>query len=414
MDRAIEELFGVALGLAKPWQVVKVTFSPQDRQLDLWLDFAAGSRFACSECGQLCGVKDTRPRHWRHLNFFQHKTYLHARQPRVDCPEHGVRTVEVPWARPGVGFTRLFEAMVLVMAQNGMTPRQVGRVIGEWDTLIWRILQHHVQAARQEADFSEVRAVGVDETSRSRGQNYLSVFVDLEQSRVVYATEGREATTVKAFRQDLETHAGQAEQVHSVCMDMSAAYQAGFRDSFPNAEVTFDPYHLVKLLNDAVDKVRRLEVVSHPELKKTRYVWLKNDWNRTEEQESIFEELRSSKLATVRATHIKSVFQDLFALEDPAEAEPALKQWYFWATHSRIPQIIKAARTIKEHWAGVLRWFYSRLSNGVLEAINGLIQSAKRKARGFRSTEYLITMVYLIASKLDFKLPECFSGAHTK
>jgi transposase len=117
---------------------------------------------------------------------------------------------------------------------------------------------------------------------------------------------------------------------------------------------------------------------------------LKNEWNHTAKQSETFHRLRSSKLATVRATHIKSVFQDLFAC-DVAEAEPFLKRWYFWATHSRIGPIIKAARTIKEHWAGVLRWFVSRISNGVLEAINSLIQSAKAKARGFRNSRYLIS-----------------------
>ena len=149
-------------------------------------------------------------------------------------------------------------------------------------------------------------------------------------------------------------------------------------------------------------------------MKGTRYVWLKNEWNRTEKQAEVFDRLRSSHLATVRATHMKSVFQDLFACDSAAEAEPLLKHWYFWATHSRIPAMIKAAKTIKRHWAGVLRWFTSRISNGLLEAINSLIQAAKRKARGFRSTRYLITMVYLIAGKLDFKLPAIAQVTHTK
>ena len=143
-------------------------------------------------------------------------------------------------------------------------------------------------------------------------------------------------------------------------------------------------------------------------------MWLKNDWNRTKEQAQVFQELKASRLATVRATHLKSVFQDLFVYDNVEEAEPLLKHWYFWATHSRIAPMIKAAKTIKKHWDGVVRWFSSRISNGLLEAINSLIQSAKRKARGFRSTRYLITMVYLIAAKLDFKLPTLTQPTHTK
>jgi transposase len=410
------ELFRVALGLAKPWQVSKIDFSADEHRLDLWLDFPSGSHFACPECGKSSGAYDSDERTWRHLNFFEHKTLLHARQPRIRCPDHGVKTVEVPWARPGVGFTLLMEAFILMLVQGGMTPTQAGRLIDEHDTRIWRVLQHYVDKARKEADFSQVTAIGVDETSRSKGHNYISVFMDLDKddSRVLFATEGKDAATVEAFKEDLEAHGGKAQQIEEACLDMSAAFIGGLGEQFPQAQLTFDNFHLMKLLGDAVDQVRRDEQRTHPELKGTRYVWLKNDWNRTEKESKTFDELRAGKLATVRATHLRSTFQDLFACESLQEAEPFLKRWYFWATHSRIAPVIKAAKTIKKHWDGVLRWFTSRISNGILEAINSLIQSAKAKARGFRSTRYLITMVYLIAGKLDFKLPAFVQATHTK
>jgi len=416
MRDQMQELFRVALGLAQPWVVSRIEFSQEQHQLDLWLDFPSGSPFACPECGKSCGAYDSSERTWRHLNFFQHKTLLHARQPRIECPDHGVKTVDVPWARSGVGFTLLMEAFILVLIQGGMTPRQAGRVIAEHDTRLWRVLQHYVEKARSEADHSQVKAIGVDETSRARGHQYISVFMDLEEDRrrVLFATEGKDAETVKAFRADLEAHGGQAGQIEEACLDMSAAFIRGLRDEFPDAKLTFDNFHLMQLLTEAVDETRREEQRTHPELKGTRYVWLKNEWNHTDKQAETFDRLRSGKLATARATHIKSVFQDLFACDSVADAEPLLKRWYFWATHSRIRPIIKAAKTIKEHWAGVLRWFVSRISNGVLEAINSLIQSAKAKARGFRNSRYLITMVYLIAGKLDFKLPNLGYPTHTK
>lgn len=417
MQSQMQQLFRVALGLDEPWAVRRIEFSQEQHQLDLWLDFPAGSRFACPQCGRGdCGVYDSDERTWRHLNFFEHKTFLHARQPRITCPDHGVKTVEVPWARPGAGFTLLMEAFILVLVQGGMTPCQAGRLIDEHDTRLWRVLQHYVDKARAQEDFSQVTAVGVDETSRSRGHNYITVFADLvaRRRRVLFATEGRDASTVRRFREDLEAHGGQAQQVQEVSLDMSAAFIRGLEDEFPDARQTFDSFHLMQRLTGAVDKVRRQEQKSHPELKGTRYVWLKNEWNRTPRQAEMFDALRTSKLATVKATQIKSVFQDIFALETLEEAEPLLRQWYFWATHSRIGPIIKAAKTIKDHWEGVLRWFTSRISNGVVEAINGLIQSAKAKARGFRSSRYLITMVYLIAGKLDFKLPAVGYATHTK
>lgn len=417
MQNQMRELFRVALGLAEPWRISKVEFSADQQQLDLWVDFPSGSRFACPECGRSeCGAYDTSERTWRHLNFFQYKTLLHARQPRVQCPEHGVKTVEVPWSRPGSGFTLLMEAFILTLIQGGMTVAQAGSLIGEHDTRLWRVLQHYVEKARAEADFSEVTTIGVDETSRRRGHNYITVFMDLAetQSRVLFVTEGKDAQTVKSFKQDLEAHGGKPEQIQEACLDMSAAFIRGLTDQFPNVHLTFDHFHLIQLLNKAVDQVRREEQPTHPELKRTRFVWLKNDWNRTKEQAQVFQELKASRLATVRATHLKSVFQDLFVYDNVEEAEPLLKHWYFWATHSRIAPMIKAAKTIKKHWDGVVRWFSSRISNGLLEAINSLIQSAKRKARGFRSTRYLITMVYLIAAKLDFKLPTLTQPTHTK
>jgi len=416
MQSQMQQLFQVALGLSQPWVVSKIEFSEAKHQLDLWLDFPPGSEFPCPKCGVACGVHDTAKRNWRHLNFFQHKTFLHARQPRVACPDHGVKTVEAPWARPGAGFTLLMEAFVLLLVQGGMTTAQAARLVDEHDTRLWRVLQHYVEEARAGEDFSEITTIGVDETSRSKGQNYITVFMDLEgdRRRVVFVTEGRDAKTVRRFREDLEAHGGTAEQVQEACLDMSPAYVRGLTDEFPQAKLTFDNFHLMQLLTEAVDETRRQEQRTCPELKGTRYVWLKNEWNHTNKQAETFRQLRSSKLATVRATHIKNVFQDIFACDNVEDAEGLLKHWYFWATHSRIEPVIKAAKTIKSHWAGVLRWFSSRISNGVLEAINSLIQSAKAKARGFRNSQYLITMVYLIAGKLDFKLPDLAYATHRK
>ena len=317
------------------------------------------------------------------------------------------------------------EAFILVLVQGGMTAAQAARLIDEHDTRVWRVLQHYY-CVSQVSRLSEPQALACaisrmknplpPQASRRLKPAALFVFIDLDQehNRVLFATEGKDARTVEAFKQDLEAHGGKAEQIDEACLDMSAAFTSGLTEQFPNVQLTFDNFHLMQLLGNAVDQVRREEQPTHPELKGTRYVWLKNEWNRTEKQASIFYELRSSHLATVRATHLKSVFQDIFAFDTVEEAEPLLKHWYFWARHSRIAPMIKAAKTIKKHWAGVLRWFTSRISNGLLEAINSLIQSVKAKARGFRSTRYLITMVYLIAGKLDFKLPAIAQVTHTK
>lgn len=195
---------------------------------------------------------------------------------------------------------------------------------------------------------------------------------------------------------------------------MSPAYIAGVEQYLPDAQMTFDQFHLVKLLNEAVDQVRREEQREHPELKKTRYVWLKNPWNHSQGQAETYNDLRGGRLKTARAYHLKLSFQDLFLLSNAPNAEALLKGWYNWAIRCRLKPIVRFAQTLKRHWQGVVNWFTSQISNGVLEAINSLIQAAKAKARGFRSFNYLETVIYLTAGKLDLSPAAVLQATHTK
>src|SRR6185437_11091749 len=177
---------------------------------------------------------------WRHLNFFEHVCYLHARQPRTTCVEDGVKTVEVPWARPGANFTLLFEAMVVQLGMNGLTANAIGRIVGEYDALVWRILEHYVGQARARVSHAGVTAVGVDETSRSKGHVYVTVFADMEHKRVLTVTEGKDNETVTTFKKDFVAHGGEPSAVKDFSLDMSKAFIKGITREFPNAELTFD------------------------------------------------------------------------------------------------------------------------------------------------------------------------------
>lgn len=406
----VEELFRVALGLESPWAVSRVEFSGEPKQLDIWLDFPAGSRFPCPECDQdIRGAYDSTERTWRHLNFFEHQTLLHARLPRVECPTHGVKTVAVPWARSNVGFTLLMEAYILLLTQGGMTAAQVARTLGVHDTRIWRVLDHYVEDARARADHGGVTTVGIDETSRARGHDYISVFTDMSPTsprRVIFACAGRDADAVRQFTQDLQAHQGAPEKVTDVCCDMSKAYIRGVADHLPRAAITFDRFHIMKLAGDAIDQVRRAEVAERPELKKTRYLWLRNAWHGLPPgQEARWEQVRRLRCRTHRAWMLKTVLQDIFEHSSPEQGPELLQKWCAWAARSRLSPMVEVARSLRRHWQGVVRWFQSHIANGVVEAINGLIQSAKRRARGFRSVRNLITMIYLLLGKLDLQLP---------
>lgn len=400
-----EDLFKLALNLQPPWYIASIEFDLEGKRLDIHIDFELGSKFPCPKCSNSeCGVHDTIDRTWRHLNFFQFKTYLHCRVPRTKCETCGVKLVKVPWARKGSGFSLLMDSLIVLMAQH-MPVKSVADLIGEYDTRIWRVLDHYVLKARSDEDFSEVESVGVDETSRAKGHKYVSVFVDLDKSKVLYVCEGKDASAIESFKEDLEDHNGSNINLRNFCCDMSPAFISGVTRNFPDASITFDKFHVMKLMNQAVDQVRREEQSHNSSLKHTRYIWLKNPEKLTKKQRYELGSLRDMRLKTMRAYNIKLSLRDFWNFKDPLLAEDYLKRWYFWATHSRLNPVIDTAKAIKGHWNGVLNYINTRIDNGVLEGINSLIQSAKDDARGFRTTKNFIITIYLRLGKLKFNLP---------
>jgi len=359
----IDDLFQAALGLARPWRVARTEFDATARRLDLYLDFPKGARFPCPEEDQpACPVHDTEPKRWRHLDFFQHQAYLHARVPRVTGPTHGTRQVTLPWARPGSGFTLLFEALLVALLAQ-LPVKAVAELVGEHDTRLWRLLHHHVEQARATLDLAGVSRVGVDETSAKRGQHYVSLFVDLDapKPRVLVATEGRDHTTVARFAAELTAHGGDPMQVRDVSADMRPAFERGVRASLPKACLTYDRYHLVSHATKAVDEVRRAEAKARPELKGTRYVWLKRPehlWLKRPEHLTVKQAATlagltpaSVGLGTARAYRWRLAFDAFF--DQPRElAEDYLKDWYQGAIRSRLDPIIDVAHMIGEHWEG--------------------------------------------------------------
>lgn len=396
-------LFTMALGLQEPWSVTDVRFDATAKEIHFEVRFTVGSRFACPSCG--AGdqpVHDTRSRSWEHLRFFEHKAFIHAQVPRVACSQCGkTGQVLVPWARSGSGFSQLFDAFVIALARE-MPVKTIADFLEVGDDRIWRVLDHYVPAARELEDFSEVTAVGMDETAARRGHDYITLFHDLEAGRLLFACEGRNAGTVKSFAEDLRTHGGDPDAITAACIDMSRAYIAGVGRHLPNAAVTFDRFHVIQLANAALEEVRRAEVRSTPALKHSRWMWLKDKHSWTKPQIAQHHQLSRMHLKTGRAFRMKETLRDIFATATTrAEAEEQLTAWFRWARRSKLAPFKKLALTLKAHWDGILNSFDSALSNGAVEAINGLIQAAKARARGYRKPRNLILMAYLIAGKLS-------------
>lgn len=408
-----KELFKLALGLEDPWVVESLVFNPEKKELHIHVGFWSGSRFDCSSCGKKeCLVHDTVERVWRHLNFFQFEAFIHCRLPRTGCGDCGIKQVSVPWARKHSGFTLLMDSFILLLSQS-MPVKKVAEIVGENDTRIWRVLEYYVTKARGEEDFSEVYSVGVDETSVAPGHEYLTVFADLENSKVLYVCKGKDSATVESFKKDYIKHQGIAGNVENFCCDMSPAFISGIETHFERASITFDRFHVVKIVNDAVDGVRREEQRDKPVLKNSRYAWLKNPANRTKEQENVFNSLSKMRLKTSRAYQVKMSLSDFWNLPDAKTGKKYFKKWYYWATHTRLQPIVDAAKTLKRHEEGIINFLNTRISNGVMEGINSVIQSIKTAARGFRNVKYFQTAIYLKMGKLTFDLPD-LTATHTK
>jgi len=396
-------LFTMALGLQAPWSVTDVRFDAKLKEIHFEVRFKAGSRFACPCCGAADQpVHDTRSRSWEHLRFFEHKAFIHAQVPRVACSQCGkTGQVPVPWARSGSGFSQLFDAFVIALARE-MPVKTIADLLEVGDDRIWRVLDHYVPAARELEDFSDVTAVGIDETAARRGHNYITLFHDLEAGRLLFACEGHDAGTVKTFAEDLRAHSGNPDAITAACIDMSRAYIAGVGRHLPNAAITFDRFHVIQLVNAALEEVRRAEVRAEPALKHSRWMWLKDKHSWTKRQIAQHHDLSRMHLKTGRAFRMKEALRDIFAAATTrAEAEERLTGWFRWARRSKLAPFKKLALTLKTHWDGILNSFDSALSNGSVEAINGLIQAAKARARGYRRPRNLILMAYLIAGKLS-------------
>lgn len=413
-------LFERSMGLDDTWEVTEAWFEEVEGgadELHVRVARARGKAVPCPECGRRCGVHDTRERTWRHLDIWQFRTYVHCAVPRADCPEHGVRTVLMPWeVRPNSHFTALFEAQVLAACMRGATVKSVAESLGESDRRLWDMLNRAVAQARDGADYSAVTRVGIDETSRARGHTYISTMLDLDGRRCVAVTDGNDKGAVGRMCDQLEAHGGDRAAVAEVTRDMSGSYSVAVAEQMPQATQTIDRFHVMQLFSKATDRVRCAERRESDEkremLKRTKYVWLKREENLTERQRDTRERLAPSRshLRTARACQMTEAMRDVYSCATAAEAGPELDRLVSWMMHSNVPEMKRVALTVRENREGILNYFGSRLTNAYLEGANSLIQSIKRAARGFRNVEYFTTAIFLRLGGLTFDALACASS----
>ena len=414
-----ERLFHELLGLGLNWEVIESRFERASGTVFLTIGETPKlwELVRCPEDGGLVFCYDhTEVLTWRHLNVFQHRCEITCRLPRGKCRQCGhVFRVRPPWEGLSTHFTKEFEAFALLLMRE-MPMRKVAAVVGETDTRLWRMLFRQIDAAYAEADFSNVCCGGVDEMQVRKGQEYISVFADLVRKRVLFATEGNDQATWDKFVEALEQHNGHRHALTQASMDMSLAYQAGVAQNCRNAQVVFDKFHVLKNANEAVDKVRRAEVRAGgpgvwEALHKSQWLWRKNPENLTDKEQARLAGIKHKHLGTAKAYQMRLVLQDIYRSANATIARQRFRVWCRWVRWvarfyrtGLLVSMLKLAQMVEKHLAGILAYWKWGITNAFMEGLNSVFSATKRKARGYRSTTHLITMLYLVAGKL--RLPQ--------
>ncbi len=393
------------LGLGPEWRVVRVERTREPKELRVGVERAPGSRLRCPDCNEECPGYDTRRREWRNLDAWGYKTFLVCDVPRVRCREHGVLTMQVPWAEGSSRYTAQFEAEVIRWLKEASVQAVARRMRLSWnaaDGIMQRAVARGLARRRPE----EVRRLSVDETSFRRRHRYVTVVSNPETGRVLHVAQGRGREALAAFYEGLgET---QRAAVESVSMDMWAPYIAATLDMIPHAwaKIAFDRFHVAKHLGDAVDKVRRAE---HRALLKegnailsgTRFQWLKGRRRKTHGEKLAFAKLRAGTRRTARAWELKEAAANLWNYRSRSWATAGWKRWLASASRCRLEPVVKAARMIRSHLWGIVNAVVLRATNGPAEGINSRIKTVKVRSRGFRNRERFANAIYFHLGGLD-------------
>jgi len=403
------ELYRQLLGLNTPWTVTRVELKVKEQRVEVWAGQAESARWPCPECGVEVALYDhTEERAWRHLDSCQFQTYLHARPPRVQCPQHGVRQVRLPWAEPRARFTTLFERLAIDVLRETDVQGATRILRISWDEA-WEIKRRAVARGRARRHPRVPARLGVDETAIARGHNYLTLVCDLTEGTVEYLAEERKQASLDGYFTGLTV--AQRRQIRAVGMDMWEPYVQSVQTWVPQAErkIVFDPFHIVQHMNQAVDRVRRTE---HRELQAqgdetltgSKYVWLYGEDNVPDYHQERFTELtrrRARPLRTARAWALKESLRELWRCRSRHEAEGQWRWWYGWAARARLTPVLEVAQMIKRHLPNVLTYFQHRITNAMSEGIAAKIQGLKKAANGFRNRENFKTAIYFHCGGLD-------------
>ncbi|MGH2618399.1 MAG: ISL3 family transposase [Thermomicrobiales bacterium] len=399
------ELYERLLGLEQPWSVEAVELRLAAGEVHIRVVRASAAPLSCPSCGKVAPGYDQRPRSWRHLDTFQYRTLIHAQVPRVDCPEHGVRQIAVPWAEANARVTALFERLIIDWLAAASLAAVAERLGLSWEQ-VFTIQRRAVRRGLARRGAEPVRHLGVDETSFQRRHEYVTVVNDLAGERVLYVADDRSRESLEGFFRGLSP--AQLAGIEGLALDMWDPYLAAIRAHVPAAErkIVFDKFHILWHLNQAVDRTRRAEhkrlrAQGDERLTGTKYDWLRHPAGFSHKAWRAFGALRRSSLQVARAWALREAFCAIWRYRSPRWAVKFFRAWYFWATHSRLPALITVARLLKRRLANILTYLQLPLTNARSESVNAKIQWLKYNARGYRNRQNFRTAIYFHCGGLN-------------
>ena len=401
-----KELYRHLLGLSEPWTVERVELDMVRRQVDVYVGHESGTRFACPECGLELSVYDhSGERTWRHLDSCQFLTYLHASPPRVSCPEQGVRQARLPWAEAGSRFTHLFEALAINVLQATNVKRAALLLRISWDQA-WYLMERAVVRGRAAKGDTLPKHIGIDEKAIAKGHQYMTLVCDLEGATVEYIGDGRKEESLAPYFSAFgpERCAG----IEAISLDMWPAFINACLAQVPDAagKMVFDRFHIMQHVGKGVDRVRKDEhtiLMSQGDdtLVRSKYLWLYSAENMPAAARERFDQIKHDSLKTARAWALKESLRELWRYHSLGWAKRFWQRWYYWATHSRLPAMIEAARLIARHLPNVLTYFKHRITNAVAEGLNSKIATIQKRACGFRNRDHFKIAIYFHFGGLD-------------
>ena len=380
------EFVGQLLRVETPWKVVESQLDLKRQRVDVRLEWEGPGR--CPECGRECPMHDHRERTWRDLDLCADQLYLHAVVPRIDCPEHGVKTVVVPWATGRTEFTERFERLAIALLLEMSVAGVARRLAISWDQ-VDAIMDRAVKRGLERRQARIVAHLGIDEKAVKERHRYFTIVSDLDRGEVLWIGRGRKRESLDPFWATLSRD--QLAGIEGIAIDMWQPYIDSVLAHVPGAaqKIVFDHFHITSYLTKAVDLTRRVLMrdasIDREGLKGSKYAWLRNVAGMDRAQRAELRDLRSRYKTLGRAWAIKEHFAHFWGYQRESIARKFFASWYHWATHSRIPAVIEVARTIKRHFENIITYLKIPITNAGAEGLNSKIQMIKYRARGYRN-----------------------------